>query len=144
MGDRKKGLANPQKDTSHFLKRKFPVSRRPADSVAQFNDSAPATGIWHQNPPPPRRRANIRENQINFPCAVKKRCVSAGVTPARQASMFQAEGIGAVSGGDLHVRFDEREVETEYGRANEAPAHERARRIGPPKPPRHFSTLLSL
>ena len=46
--------------------------------------------------------------------------------------------------GNLHVRFDEREVETEQGRANEAPADERAGRIGPPKPPRHFSTLLSL
>ena len=46
--------------------------------------------------------------------------------------------------GKLHVRFDEREVETEQGRASEAPAHERAGRIGPPKPPRHFSTLLSL
>ena len=28
--------------------------------------------------------------------------------------------------GDLHVRFDERDVETEYGSANEAPADERA------------------
>src|SRR5450755_3883922 len=46
--------------------------------------------------------------------------------------------------GKLHVRFDEREVETEQGRAREAPADERAGRIGPPKPPRHFSTLLSL
>jgi len=43
--------------------------------------------------------------------------------------------------------FDEREMETEQGRAREAPppmAHERAGRIGPLKPPRHFSTLLSL
>ena len=46
--------------------------------------------------------------------------------------------------GKLHVRFDEREVETEQGRAREALAHERAGRIGPPKPPRHFSTLLSV
>ena len=45
--------------------------------------------------------------------------------------------------GKLHVRFDEREVETEQGRASEAPADERAGRIGPPNPPRHFSTLLS-
>ena len=44
--------------------------------------------------------------------------------------------------GKPHVRFDEREVETEQGRAREAPADERAGRIGPPKPPRHFSTLL--
>ena len=43
--------------------------------------------------------------------------------------------------GEPHVRFDEREVETEQGRASEAPADERAGRIGPPKPPRHFSTL---
>ncbi len=28
--------------------------------------------------------------------------------------------------GDPHVRFDEREVETEYGAASEAPANERA------------------
>ena len=46
--------------------------------------------------------------------------------------------------GKLHVRFDEREVETEQGRAREAPADERAGRIGPTKPPRHFSTLLSV
>jgi hypothetical protein len=33
--------------------------------------------------------------------------------------------------GDLHVRFDEREVETEHGQAREAPANERAgQRIG--------------
>jgi hypothetical protein len=31
---------------------------------------------------------------------VKRRCVSAGVTPARQAGTFQPEGIGAVSGGN--------------------------------------------
>ena len=33
--------------------------------------------------------------------------------------------------GNPHVRFDEREVETEHGRAREAPADERAGRIGP-------------
>ena len=33
--------------------------------------------------------------------------------------------------GDPHVRFDEREVETEHGQASEAPANERAgQRIG--------------
>ena len=32
---------------------------------------------------------------------------------------------------DAHVRFDERDLETEHGRASEAPAHERAgQRIG--------------
>jgi hypothetical protein len=41
-----------------------------------------------------------------------------------------------------NLRFDERKVETEQGRAREAPADERAPRIGPPEPPRHFSTPL--
>jgi hypothetical protein len=80
--------------------------------------------------------------ESKFPCAVKRRGVSAGVTPARpprQASTFQPEGSGAVSGGndtaeacgeilvrepdagELHVRFDERQVATEPGRAGEPP-----------------------
>ena len=46
--------------------------------------------------------------------------------------------------GKPHVRFDERDVETEHGDAIEAPAAERAgKQIGPPNPPRHISTLLS-
>ena len=44
--------------------------------------------------------------------------------------------------GKPHVRFDERDVETEHGDAIEAPADERAgKQIGTPKPPRHISTL---
>ena len=54
------------------------------------------------------------------------------------------EPVGEPDAANPHVRFDEREVETEQGRAREAPADESAGRIGPPKPPRHFSTLLSL
>jgi hypothetical protein len=38
---------------------------------------------------------------------------------------------GEPDAGDLHVRFDEREVETGYGEAIETPADERAgKRIG--------------
>ena len=56
-------------------------------------------------------------------------------TPCAVAPLWQASGTPG---------RDEREVETEPGRAREAPADERAERIGPPKPPRHFSTLLSI
>ena len=72
-------------------------------------------------------------------------------TPAmvqKLRAALHAKGVSSLlrepDAGNLHVRFDEREVETEQGRAREAPAHERAGRIGPPKPPRHFSTLLSV
>ncbi len=41
-----------------------------------------------------------------------------------------------------HVRFDEREVETEQGKDKKAPATEKVgHRYASPKPPRHFSTL---
>ena len=44
--------------------------------------------------------------------------------------------------GDPHVRFDERDLETEQGDAIEAPADERAgNRQAMPKPPRQISTL---
>src|SRR5437016_3355894 len=46
--------------------------------------------------------------------------------------------------GNLHVRFDEREVKTGHGTAREAPADERAgNRQAIPKLPRHLPTLLS-
>ena len=42
----------------------------------------------------------------------------------------------------MHVRFDERDVETGHGLDNEAPANERAgNRQAEPKLPRHISTL---
>src|SRR5207244_529331 len=45
---------------------------------------------------------------------------------------------------NVHVRFDEGEVETGQGEAREAPATERAgNRLAPPKPPRHLPTLPS-
>jgi len=45
----------------------------------------------------------------------------------------------------VHVRFDERDVETGHGLDNEAPANERAGyRQAKPKPPRHISTLQAL
>ena len=36
------------------------------------------------------------------------------------------KSIGKPDAGNLHVRFDERDVETEQGDASEAPANERA------------------
>ena len=42
----------------------------------------------------------------------------------------------------MHVRFDERDVETGHGLDSEAPANERAGyRQAKPKPPPHISTL---
>jgi hypothetical protein len=52
--------------------------------------------------------------------------------------------VGEPDAANPHVRFDEREVETEHGTACLAPATERAgNRKVLPKPPRHLSTLLS-
>jgi hypothetical protein len=46
------------------------------------------------------------------------------------------------SARNVHVRFDERDVETGHGLDNEAPANERAgNRQAEPKLPRHISTL---
>jgi hypothetical protein len=51
--------------------------------------------------------------------------------------------VGEPDAANPHVRFDEREVETEHGGGSEAPATERAgHRWATPKPPRHLSTLL--
>ena len=44
--------------------------------------------------------------------------------------------------GKPHVRFDERDVETEHGEASEAATTERVgNRYALPNPPRHISTL---
>jgi hypothetical protein len=58
--------------------------------------------------------------------------------PAKAAGGWSAEPwadtsnpVGEPDAGNPHVRFDEREVETEHGRAIEAPADERA---GPARP----------
>ncbi len=40
------------------------------------------------------------DRKFDFWCAVQRRGVSAGATPARQADTFQPEGIGAASGGN--------------------------------------------
>jgi hypothetical protein len=50
--------------------------------------------------------------------------------------------VGEPDAANLHVRFDERGVETEQGEAREAPTTERVgQQLGSPKPPRHTSTL---
>ena len=51
--------------------------------------------------------------------------------------------VGEPDAANPPVRFDEREVETEHGKASEAPATERAGNCWAlPNPPRHFPTLL--
>ena len=61
------------------------------------------------------------------------------------ASHAKADGIILVrepDAGDLHVRFDEREVETDHGRTTKAPPDERAEKhMWVLEPPRHISTL---
>ena len=55
---------------------------------------------------------------------------------------WRVKPVGEPCAGNLHARFDEREMGTEYGEAREAPATERVgNRYASPIPPRHLSTL---
>ena len=86
-----------------------------------------------------RRRGLRRGKPTRYP--VGKSGSYSGAVPKPSADDWcgkTARGVPGTPGRD------EREVETEYSRANEAPADERAGRIGSPKPPRYFTTLLSL
>jgi len=66
------------------------------------------------------------------------RCAAKGLAREPRSRVLVREP----DAGDPHVRFDERDVETEHGTASEALATERARnKYAAPKPPRHVSTL---
>ncbi len=46
--------------------------------------------------------------------------------PNKTFVCWYVKPVGKPDAGNSHVRFDEREVETEHGKASEAPADERA------------------
>ncbi len=72
-------------------------------------------------------KAAIDDESSNAPCnpGAATEAIPEGQAASGAAQAFRMNLVREPDAGNPHVRFDEREVETEYGTAREAPTTER-------------------